>query len=86
MPNALSDLSAQQLRKAASLREKIDTLEKQLASILGQAPAPKPAAGPRAAKPAAKRRRKLSKAARAKLSASAKARWAKVKAAGKKSL
>jgi len=38
------------------------------------------------AKPAAKKKRKMSAAGRAKIAAAAKARWAKAKAAGRKSL
>jgi DNA-directed RNA polymerase specialized sigma24 family protein len=54
MASLLSNLSAQQLRKAASIRERIEQLEKQLESILGAGPsAPKPAR-----KPAPKRRAK----------------------------
>jgi hypothetical protein len=88
MATSLSNLTAGQLRWAASLREKIDSLQRQLNAVLAAAPAVKPAPAARAAKattPAkpAKAKRKLSKAGRAKLSASAKARWAKAKAAGK---
>jgi hypothetical protein len=80
------DLSSKQLRRAAALRERIDKLEKQLASILGQpsesaatAPATEPATRPR-------RRRRMSKEARAKQAERMRKRWAKAKAAGKKSL
>jgi hypothetical protein len=79
------NLSSKQLRRAANLRDRIDKLEKQLAVILtsaSEAPAKvaaKPVKPPRP-------KRKMSKAARAKMSAAAKKRWAKVKAAGKKSL
>jgi hypothetical protein len=78
-------LSSKQLHRAAALRERIDKLEKQLAAIL--VPASETPATP-AAKPAArpKRRRKMSKEARAKQALAMKKRWAKVKAAGKKSL
>lgn len=91
---AITNLSAAQLRRAAGLRDKIEQLEKQLAVVLGDtglsAPATrspgrgKVAAG-RAAAPG-KSKRNISKAARAKMSAAAKARWAKVKAAGKNRL
>jgi hypothetical protein len=79
------NLSSKQLRRAANLRERIDKLEKQLAAILtpaSEAPV-KVAAEP--VKPP-KRKRKMSKAARAKQAERMKKRWAKVKAAGKKSL
>jgi hypothetical protein len=69
MSNLLS-LTTTQLRHAANLKEKIEALHKQLASILG-APAPVSAKAPK--------KSKMSAAARAKISAAAKARWAKVK-------
>lgn len=101
MSNLLSSLTGIQLRRAAELKDKIDTLTAQLNSILG---APVSPAGPRGRRGANGRtggpatpkkistentptkRRKMSAAARAKISAAAKARWAKVRAAGKKSL
>lgn len=73
----LSQLTPVQLRKAAGLKEKIAALQKQLDSLLG-ATASKPAA---AAAPKAKR--KLSPAARARIVAAQKARWAKIRAAKK---
>jgi len=91
---SIINLSARQLRQAAALRERIDTLEKRLAGILnppGQA-SQTSRQGRRPAKkavepaPRPKSRRRISKAARAKMAAAAKARWAKVKAAGKNSL
>jgi outer membrane protein TolC len=87
MPSTLSDLTARQLRQAASIRERIDELQKQLESILGAAPSTaKAAPAAKAAKIVSKPKRKLSPAARAARSKQLKARWAKVKAAGKKSL
>ena len=91
---SITKLSAKQLRRAAALREKMDKLEKQLAAILSvseEAPITVRKGGRRRKKavvsaPAAKPRRKMSKAARAKMSAAAKKRWALAKAAGKKSL
>ena len=84
---AISNLSAQQLRRAASLRERIDKLENALAAILnwtGEAQVKaKPSSGLAVQ---SKPKRRISKAARAKMAASAKKRWAKAKAAGKKSL
>ena len=68
----LSSLTATQLRRAAGLKEQIDALNKEMASILG-APASMPA------KPSKKR--KMSAAGRAKIAAAQKARWAKVKGA-----
>jgi hypothetical protein len=65
-------LSAVQLRKAASLKDKIASLEKQLNQLLGGGNET-----PSKAKPA---RRKISAAGLARIRAAQKARWAKVKA------
>jgi hypothetical protein len=70
MSNLLS-LTTTQLRQAADLKEKIEALNKELASILGastlaSAKAPK---------------KGMSAAGRAKVAAAQKARWAKIKAA-----
>jgi hypothetical protein len=84
-------LTAQQLRRAAALRAKIDALEKQLAAVLNPT-AEAPMAAGRAGRPRRKaavtvaRRRRISRAARAKMAAAARARWAKAKAAGRTSL
>jgi hypothetical protein len=66
----LSSLTVIQLRRAADLKEKIDALYKELASILG-APAPVSAK--------TSRKRKMSADGRARVVAAQKARWAKVK-------
>ena len=66
----LSSLTATQLRRAAGLKEKIDALNKEMASILG-------AMVPVSAK--APKKRKMSRAGRAKIAAAQKARWARVK-------
>jgi len=76
----LAGLSAQQLRNAAALRDKIDSLNKQLASILGETSTP--ATAPRRGR---KGKRKMSAEARAKIAAAQKRRWAKQKKAAKKS-
>jgi hypothetical protein len=69
-------LSSKQLRTAATLKEKIQSLEKELGRILGSAiKAVAPAA--------AKKRRKMSAAGKARIIAAQKARWAKFK--GRKS-
>jgi len=68
----LNSLSVQQLRKAATLKEKIQSLEKMLGQLLGSSTKPVAHAVP-------KKRWKMSAAGRAKISAAAKARWAKVK-------
>jgi hypothetical protein len=75
MSTSLSSLSPQQLRKAATLKEKIQSLEKKLGQILGSPTKPVAQAVP-------KKRRKMSAAGRARIIAAQKARWAKIK--GKK--
>jgi len=82
--SSITNLSIQQLRQAADLKEKISALENQLSRLLGS-PAPAAAAKPAAAK-VLKKKRGMSAAGRARIAAAAKARWAKVKAAGKTSL
>jgi len=93
-PEAMSmtHLTAQQLHRAAEIREKIENLEKDFVALLavtGDAPVTvrrrgRPAKSVVApATPTSKPKRKVSKAGRARLSAAAKKRWAKVKAAGK---
>ncbi|HOB98703.1 MAG TPA: hypothetical protein PKM43_08155 [Verrucomicrobiota bacterium] len=77
MNQTLSSLSVAQLRRAIAIREKIEALEKELASIQGLSPAPVPAPSKKAAK-----KRTMSPEARAKIAASQKAVWAKRK--GKK--
>jgi hypothetical protein len=73
--SSISNLSAKQLRKAATLKEKIQSLENELNHLLGSsAPAAAVAAS-------TKKKFKMSAAARAKISAAAKARWAKVRGA-----
>jgi hypothetical protein len=73
MLNACTDSS---IKHAATIEERIEQLEKDLTGILG-IPEPLMICG------VVRRRRKMSAAARAKISTAAKARWAKVKA-GKK--
>ena len=66
-------LSARQLRQAADLQDKIESLQSELASLLGGTPevaAVEATAAPR-------KRRTLSAAARARIAAAQKARWAK---------
>jgi hypothetical protein len=74
--SSIINLSAQQLRRAATIKEQIQSLESELGRILGSPTKPVAVAAP-------KKRRKMSAAGRAKISAAAKARWAKVKAAKK---
>jgi hypothetical protein len=66
------DISLKELEEAVSIRRQIDTLERRLSSILGIAPSLLPRQG----------RHRMSAATRAKLSAAAKARWAKLKRTG----
>ena len=79
MSSSIANLSAQQLRRAANIKEKIQSLENELGRILGSSIKPVAAAAP-------KKRRKMSAAARAKIAAAAKARWKTAKAQGKNSL
>ena len=72
MSITLSSLSSEQLRRAADLKEKIEALNTELASILG-APASTPAK--------ARKKRGMSAAGRAAVATAQKARWAKIKAA-----
>ena len=71
MNQLLSSLSLAQLRRAIVIREQIESLEKELAAVLG---------GTAAAAPAARaKKRTMSPAARAKIGAAQRARWAKQK-------
>ena len=72
----IANLSVQQLRRAATLKEKIQSLENQISQILGST-------GKRATSPAPKKKGGMSAAGRARIAAAARARWAKAKAAGK---
>lgn len=77
MQSTLSGLTATQLRRAAALKERIDSLTKELNKLLG--------GGASAAKtgPVKRRgRRKMSAEAREKIAAAQRARWARQK--GKK--
>jgi len=72
--NSIINLSAQQLRRAATIKEQISSLENELGRIFDSSTKTVAVAAP-------KKRRNMSAAGRAKISAAAKARWAKVKAA-----
>ena len=74
--SSIANLSVQQLRRAVTLKEKIQSLEKKLSQLLGstssleaEVQAPK------------KKKFTMSAAAKAKISAAATARWARVKGA-----
>jgi hypothetical protein len=70
--NELIHLTPKQLRRAADLKERIDRLQSELTDILGA-----PAQDGDGAAPAKKRR--FSSAAKARMRAAQKARWAKIK-------
>jgi hypothetical protein len=70
------ELSSKQLQRAARIKAKIETLQSELSRLLGGGPAGNSNA-PKADKP---KKRSMSAAARAKIGAAQKARWAKVKA------
>ena len=72
-PNLLANVPLQQLKQAVTIREKIETLEKELSRIIGGQPSTAKAG-------ASPRKRKMSAAAIAKISAAAKARWARFRA------
>jgi RNA:NAD 2'-phosphotransferase (TPT1/KptA family) len=67
------NLSVQQLRQAADLKEEITALERELSQLLGSTAQTAVAKAP-------KKKFTMSAAAKAKISAAAKLRWAKVKA------
>src|SRR5260370_39604928 len=66
------DISLDSLEKALSIRRQIETLESRLAALLGRTISPRPTTG--------KGRRHMSAAARAKIAAAARARWARFRA------
>ena len=76
MNTSLANLSASQLRRAAALKDKLRSIENQLRKLLGGAAPKSPVSRP-------KKRKTMSKAARAKISMAQKARWEKLKAANK---
>lgn len=71
--NNLHDLSPDQLKRAAAIKEEIINLEDQLTVVLGTpAAVPKPVTH-------GKQKRKMNAAGRARIKAAQKARWAKIK-------
>jgi len=73
---SLIDLSSAKLRKASQLKERIETLSRELASLLGEiVPAPIAAIH--------RKRRTMSASARKRISDAAKARWARLRASKK---
>jgi ribosomal protein L15 len=69
------NISASQLRRAADIQDKIESLQSELNQLFGN--------GSVAAVKPQRKRRKMSAAARAKIGAAQRARWAKVQS-GKK--
>jgi DNA-binding transcriptional regulator YdaS (Cro superfamily) len=72
--NAITQLTPRQLRQAADIQEKIVSLQKKLADLLGAPVAPLAQQ---------KKKRTISAAGIARIRAAQKARWAKVKGANK---
>jgi hypothetical protein len=70
-----TQLSVNQLKRALAVKQRIDSLSKELQRILGN--------GSNSAPVAAKNKRTMSAAARKRIAAAQKARWAKLKASNK---
>jgi hypothetical protein len=70
--NAITNLTPQQLRKAADIQERILLLQEQLTHLLG--------AGPDTDATPPTKKRTMSAAGRARIAAATKARWAKFRA------
>ena len=66
----MTNLSARQLRRAASIQDRISALQKELSRLLQTSLTPSTSF----------RRRKISAAGRARIAAAQRARWAKVRA------
>jgi len=67
---SLNNLSVAQLRESVAIKEQIERLETQLATVFGETMIPEVAV---------KSRRRMSAAGRARMAAAARARWAKIK-------
>jgi hypothetical protein len=77
MPNALTELSVEQLKRAVEIKEQIDALQNELDGLLsgaGRVGRPRGPGRPKLGRPPG--RRGMSPAARAAISAAQKARWA----------
>jgi len=72
--NSITNLTPQQLRRAANIQEKVLSLQKELSRLLGTAES--------SGAPASPKKRKMSAAGRAAIAAAARARWAKIKGTG----
>lgn len=78
----MSTPSIDQLKRAIVIQENIDKLEAELKAVLsGSVVTAAPVQGSPIAKPAKKKKRKMSAAGRANIIAAQKARWDKIKAA-----
>jgi hypothetical protein len=77
--SSINNLSIQQLRQAADLKEKIQALENKLSQVLGSTT--KPVVTKPAAAKVPKKKGGMTAAGKAKIAAAQKARWAKIKAA-----
>jgi len=80
----MTNLSASDLRRAAAIKDQIENLQTELNKILGHFVGNGFVATAHRSRKSSKR--KMSAAGRAKIAVAAKARWAKVKAAGKNRL
>src|SRR5712671_3075130 len=69
---SLSNLTAKQLRQAADIKERIDTLQREMARVLGSSAQASNGAG-------SQRKTTMSPAVRARIAAAARARWARIK-------
>lgn len=70
--NLFANLTVNQLKRAVAIKQRIEELERELQSVIGRG------AG---SSSAVRKRRKMSAAARAKIAAGARARWARYRAA-----
>jgi hypothetical protein len=87
MLDPIAQISARQLRQAASIREKIEALERNLVGLLsGSGPSRTSESAASVLNKEPKRKSGLTPAGRAKLRRALKARWAKAKASGKSAL
>jgi 23S rRNA A1618 N6-methylase RlmF len=75
--NPITNLTIQQLKRALALKEQIERLENELARVLGNPPAATTSAAARRGRP--RKKRTMSEAARARIAAGQKARWAKIR-------
>ena len=73
----ITSLTVAQLKEAIAIKEKIEALEQELASILGNSAEPAKAVPAMPVAAPKRKKRKMSAAAKAKISAAQKERWAK---------